>query len=104
LEKDSKRKEAFEGELEGIQSNLMILRQHVNVPKRFENVKEDVQIQGLGVLSAMLDLIGRQLVYVNISGGKIGTKLSQQCSNLKCVQYRRFSPALRNGMTMRVSK
>jgi len=73
LEKDSERKEAFEGELEGIQSNLMILRQHVNVPKRFENVKEDVQIQGLGVLSAMLDLIGRQLVYVNISGGKIGT-------------------------------
>lgn len=50
----------------------MILRQHVNVSRRFENAKEDVQIRGLGVLSAMLDLIGRQLIYVNISGGKIG--------------------------------
>jgi len=72
LEKDSERKEAFEGELEGIQSNLMILRQYVNVPKRFDNVKEAVQIRGLGVLSAMLNLIGRQLVYVKIRG-KTGT-------------------------------
>ena len=76
LEKDSERKKAFEGELEGVQSNLMILRQHVNVPKRFENVKEEVQIHGLGVLSAMLDLIGRQLIYVNIRGGKIGNNNS----------------------------
>jgi hypothetical protein len=75
LEKDSERKEAFEAELDGIQSNLMILRQHVNVPKRFDNVKEDVQVHGLGVLSAMLDLIGRQLVYVKIPGGKTGTNI-----------------------------
>lgn len=75
MEKDSERKEAFEAELDGIQSNLMILRQHVNVPKRFDNVKEDVQVHGLGVLSAMLDLIGRQLVYVKIRGGKTGTNI-----------------------------
>jgi len=75
LEKDSERKEAFEEELEGIQSNLMILRQHVNVHKRFDHVKEDVQVHGLGVLSAMLDLISRQLVYVKIRGGKTGTNI-----------------------------
>jgi hypothetical protein len=72
LEKDSERKEAFEHELEGIQSNLMLLRQHVIVPKRFDNVKEDVQVRGLGVLSAMLDLIGCQLGYVKTKGGKTG--------------------------------
>jgi len=56
----------------------MILRQHVNVPKRFDDVKEDVQVHGLAVLSAMLDLIGRQLVYVKIPGGKTGSYLPRR--------------------------
>jgi len=72
LENDSARKEAFEGELVDIQSDLVILRQHINVPERFQNVKEEVQIHGLGVLSAMLDLIGCQISYLNSTGGKLG--------------------------------
>jgi hypothetical protein len=58
-----------------MQTNLLILRQHINVPKRFEILKEEMQADGIDVLSAMLSLIGCQLQYAKTPGGKFGNAL-----------------------------
>ena len=58
-----------------MQTNLLILRQHTNVPKRFEILKEEMQADGIDVLSAMLNLIGCQILYAKTPGGKIGNGL-----------------------------
>lgn len=64
LEDDSDRKAAFENELGGIQIALQRVTVHAHVPKRFPQVKEDLQVRALDVLSAVLDLIGRQLSHL----------------------------------------
>ena len=61
---DSDRKAAFESELIDISIDLRRLRVHGHVPEKFDDVKEDIQVNILGVLSAMLDLIGRQLSHL----------------------------------------
>ena len=73
MEYDADRKQAFEDEPKDIENNLQRLRQHAIVPKRFENMKEDMEIKGLGVLSALLDLMGQQLSYSKTFAGKFGT-------------------------------
>ena len=85
LQTDSERKASFERELKDIQNHFMILRLHASVPKRFENLKQDVQIRGLDVLSAILNLICEQFLYVNTNGGKLGTTLNEVFNNVKYV-------------------
>lgn len=64
MQQDSERKAAFEEELTDIQAELQRLRLHAHVSERFQDVREDIQINVLEVLSAMLDLIGQQLSHL----------------------------------------
>jgi hypothetical protein len=64
VQHDSERKAAFEIELTDIQADLQRLRLHAHVSERFQDVREDIQVNVLGVLSAMLDLIGKQLSHL----------------------------------------
>ena len=64
MQQDSERKAALEDELADIQADLQRLRLHAHVSERFQDVREDIQVNVLGVLSAMLDLIGQQLSYL----------------------------------------
>jgi hypothetical protein len=64
VQHDSERKAAFEVELADIQTDLQRLRLHAHVSERFQDVRDDIQVNVLGVLSAMLDLIGKQLSHL----------------------------------------
>lgn len=73
MEEDSQRKAAFEEELKDIQNNLERLKLYEIIPEHFEDAKIIVQANALGVLAAILDLIGQQLAYLHTFGAKFGT-------------------------------
>jgi hypothetical protein len=59
-----------------MQSSLLILRQHINIPDRFEKVKMEVQLKEIKVLTAMIDLIGRQFIHLKTYGGWLKRTIS----------------------------
>jgi hypothetical protein len=72
LEADSSRKAAFEQELSYIQQELDRLKYHSIIPENFSGAFISTQVNALGVLTAMLDLIGEQLVYLKTFLAKFG--------------------------------
>jgi hypothetical protein len=73
LEEDSSWKAAFEHELNYIQEELDRLKYQSIIPENLSGVFVSVQIHALGVLTAMLDLVGEQLAYLNTFLDKFGT-------------------------------
>lgn len=72
LEEDSSRKAAFEHELNYIQDELDRLKYQSIIPESLSGVFISVQVNALGVLAAMLDLVGEQIAYLNIFLDKFG--------------------------------
>jgi len=64
LQAEADRKAAFEVELTDIQLYLQRLRVHASVPERLQIVRQDIQVNVVEVLSAMMDLIGQQLSHL----------------------------------------
>jgi hypothetical protein len=73
LEQDSARKAAFEEQLKYADHELERLKYQHIVPERLAGAFASVQASALGVLAAILDLIGSQLTYLNCFLRKFGT-------------------------------
>jgi hypothetical protein len=64
---------AFERELDYIQDELERLKYQNIIPESLSGIFVTVQVNALGVLSAMLDLVGEQLTYLETFAAKFGT-------------------------------
>ena len=72
LELDSARKAAFESELSGIQDEIERLKQYAFIPEHLPDIRTTAQINALGVMEAMMDLVGQQLSYLSTFAAKFG--------------------------------
>jgi hypothetical protein len=101
IQEDSERKDAFESELTDIQIDLQRLRLHAHVSKRFQDVRDQIRVNVLRVLSAMLDFIGQQLSYLKRFRAGFFSKIKSQYTNIpQCELLRLYSPIPINGIRM----
>jgi hypothetical protein len=76
MEKDSSRKTVFAAELKNCENEIERLGLAKKIPAAFNDDKTTVQDNAFGVLTAILNLIGEQLLYFATVGGKIGLTLA----------------------------
>jgi hypothetical protein len=72
METDSFRKTAFSTELKNCENEIRRLAMAEQIPDAFEDIKPTIQDNAFGVLEAILNLVGEQLLYFTTVGGQIG--------------------------------
>lgn len=59
-----------------IQDEIERLRHHTFIPNHLPDIKTSAQVNALGVLEAMMDLVGQQLTYFDTFGAKLGRNIT----------------------------
>jgi hypothetical protein len=80
---DSERGIALTKELKSMQYEIARLKLIKHIPDDFKEIKATMKTNAFGVLEAMLNLVGQQLVYFGTNLGKVGRsyfpRLTDEC-------------------------
>jgi hypothetical protein len=71
-----------------MKNDLDILRLHVHVPLEFPEVKDDLQLNALSVLKAMVDLVAQQLTYTQTFAANLGFLCNFYSNNRPSCSYK----------------
>jgi hypothetical protein len=102
MENDSSRKAAFASELKDSEHELQRLAMVKSIPDDVKYMKEIIEMNALGVLEAILNLVGQQLSYFATTVGKLGLfsliaawLIEQGVSGLPCLRtYKMYTKPL----------